>query len=101
MSRCKTDGMAFYSKGISRSSATGVVYGVRLFPRLALNFWNLADERWRPDSDQVWVFPSRQHGKPIAEPWNILETLREEPACGSRPMTCAGPWPPRSEWRRR
>ena len=37
-----------------------------------------ANERWRPDSGQVWVFPSRQHGKPIAEPRNILETLREE-----------------------
>lgn len=37
-----------------------------------------ANERWRPDSKQAWVFPSRQHGKPIAEPRNILETLREE-----------------------
>ncbi|MDF3982185.1 tyrosine-type recombinase/integrase [Luteibacter sp. PPL554] len=37
-----------------------------------------ANERWRPDAPNDWVFPSRQHGKPIAEPRNILETLQAE-----------------------
>lgn len=38
----------------------------------------MANERWRPGAAQEWVFPSRQHGKPISEPRNILETLREQ-----------------------
>lgn len=44
------------------------------------NLWacKAANRRWPPYSEQVWVFPSRQHGKPIAEPRSILETHREE-----------------------
>jgi len=37
-----------------------------------------ANERWRPDEPSPWVFPSRQHGKAIANPRGIAELLAEE-----------------------
>lgn len=36
-----------------------------------------ANAIWRPDATNEWVFPSRQHGKPISEPRAILEALQE------------------------
>lgn len=36
------------------------------------------NERWRPDETSEWVFPSRQHGKSLADPRNILEDVCAE-----------------------
>lgn len=35
--------------------------------------WN---EAWRPDEIEDWVFPSREHGKPLNNPRGVLQTLQ-------------------------
>lgn len=37
-----------------------------------------ANQKWRPNETQEWVFPSRHHGKPISNPRGIQVTLEEQ-----------------------
>lgn len=64
----------------AETTKSGKLAAVPLGPWAAqiLQSRKAANERWRPEAESEWVFPSRQHGKPIAEPRNILETLQEE-----------------------
>lgn len=44
-----------------------------------------ANKVWRPDAKDDFVFPARQHGKPLNNPRSVLTTLQEETKSDDNP----------------
>ena len=52
------------------------------------------NERWRPDADCPYVFPSVKHGKHIDGASSVFEALTADTGERFPPTICGAPWPP-------
>ena len=72
-----SDGYVLFPRHTTKSGRDGMVpltpWAIDILKRR-----QEANRSWRPDSTDDWVFPSRQHGKPIQNPRSILTMLRDE-----------------------
>lgn len=69
-------GLVVFPAAITKSGKDGVA-PLTPWAREILEARRAANDRWRPEEVGQWVFPSRQHGKPLANPRSILVTLKE------------------------
>ncbi|MBN8742433.1 MAG: hypothetical protein BGP24_19060 [Lysobacterales bacterium 69-70] len=62
---------------ITKSGKDGVA-PLTPWAREILEARRAANDRWRPEDVSQWVFPSRQHGKPLANARSVLVALKEQ-----------------------
>lgn len=70
-------GYVLFPAAITKSRRAGIV-PLTPWAKEILLARKAANERWRPEDTTTWVFPSRQHGKPLSNARSVLLALKRE-----------------------